>query len=1003
MSNLKEFSYSDILQRRIIYINGFLTFLISGYIFSDLVLDLVYYFFYFPVIKVVFISLLTGIFAGNLSGRLLFTSSGRFRAIYISSESIFILLSLLYIFRNSLVPEGTSTLLFFFNSWTLSLPLFIGITGFAAGIKINYFLKISCGTFLDDKQGTVNFVGAILIGVAAGISLSTLRFYGAIPFGWERFSLFISLFVLFLTPSLFMVKLQYNPELQFAQHFPEEEEEGESGNETRDSLIFTYLNFSYTIIYIYLGMETVLKCYGASFYVKLAFITVVITGLFIGLIIGVLIKGKLSHINTEILFPVFFVPFVHLLNHFHKGIPLYYGMLFVLPAIVIFGYSLTHTLTNVLNKFDHCERFSIIDFSLFILPAPVLITLSFIKFTYFLYFGLLYLIALLNIIIPGLSILSRKIDGYKKLLYVLLSLILIISVIFSHEYFNIRLANDIYVKKSVNFDTLSRTNFNAHFIKNRGMVTLNAQPVFELSDSIIRNMKRSLVPISLYLPDGKSRVLFIDSNQKFFKNPVIGYFKGAAALDIIPEELVDYNRLPVSGNSSYIAEAEDLLFYVRKKEEKYDSIVDIPNVLDQNRNRFRFTSEYYHLLRNKLKEKGVFVQTYYINNIRKEFFIDALKNLKENFRFYNIYLFSNILTVASSNSKLSMELNSEKYKRITQFLEEKEELKLLFYNEYHLFTHLLTTDIDYLITEDTGTQTGACYFIDKPEKLKLNESFFLSYTEKNNRILEVLNSNDENKQQKTYMENHLKRDSDIYTLIKKTEYAESTDNYENETQYLFQLKKYTEYNTRFREYLDFILSYKEEYYYNTAMRLESDKKWEDAKTLYMASLRINDKNFNTNYRLGLLSITVQDIDNAFKYLQNAMKINRKHPKVLYQMGVLLFSNGRIDDAINYFKSAIAEKEESASLYLYLGLSYEKLGKLREAASYYSRALILDPNDDNIRDRLEKIRIKMEEEMIKWRTGPQKNESEEEHGENFPLPINKSAFDWRLSDKDTRKK
>lgn len=1003
MSNLKEFSYSEILQRRIINVNSFLTFLISGYIFSDLIRDLVYYFFYFPVIKVIFISLLTGVFAGNITGKLLFNKNTRYRVIYVFSEILFILLSILFIARNYIISDGSSPILFIFNRLIFSIPLLVILTGFAIGIKINYFLKISCGTFLDDKQGVINYIGAALLGVSVGVIIFILKFYGAIPFESQHYSLIISALIFLLVPSLFMVTLQYSPEIKYAQHFPEEEEQGESSNEIKDSLIFTYLNFSYTVIYIFLGLETIIKYYGATFYIKLVFFDIVVIGLFIGLIIGILIKGKLSHIYTEVLFPIFFVPFVHFLNHFHDRLPFYYGILLILPAIIIFGYSLTHTISNVLKKFDHNKRFSVINFSLLILPVPVVFALNFINFTYIIYFGLLYLTAIFNIIVPGLNILSRKISGYKKLFYVITALVLIISVIFSHQFFTIRLSNNIYVERTVNFGTLSRTNYNAHFIKNRGTVLLNSEPVFELSDSIIRNMKRSLVPVYLYLPKNNSSLLFIDSNQKFFKNPVIGYYKGSVPLDIIPEEYVDFNRLPVSGKSGYYPEKEDLIIYLRKNDIRYNIIVDIPNILDQNRNRFRFTSEYYTLLRKKIKEKGVFIQIFSLNNIRKEFISEALQNLKENFRYHNIYLFSNILTVVSSNSILNMKMDAEKYERITKFLNEKEELKFLFYNEFHLFTHLVTTDIDYLISGIPGAKTGPCYFIDIPVKSELTKSFYDSYAENNITILEIINDNDESRKLKEFLKKQITGDNDIYTLIKKTEYAESTDNYEYETKHLFQLKKYAEYRIRFREYLDFILSYKEEYYYNTAIGLETDKRWEDAKTLYMASLRINEKNFNTNYRLGLLSITVQDIDNAFKYLQNAMNINKKHPKVLYQMGVLLFSNGKINDAINYFKNAIAEKEVSASLYLYLGLSYERLGKLRDAESNYSRALLLDPNDEKIRDRLDKIKIKMGEEIMKWRIGPQKNETEEERGENIPLPINKSAFDWRLSDKDTEKK
>ena len=96
---------------------------------------------------------------------------------------------------------------------------------------------------------------------------------------------------------------------------------------------------------------------------------------------------------------------------------------------------------------------------------------------------------------------------------------------------------------------------------------MNGENVFVLSDSIIRNMKRALVPLSIYQSGKKDmKVLFIDGNQKFFKNPVIGYYKESICLDIIPESIVDYKSLPVSGRIKYVPESEDLLFYLKNSD-----------------------------------------------------------------------------------------------------------------------------------------------------------------------------------------------------------------------------------------------------------------------------------------------------------------------------------------------------------------------------------------------------------------------------------------------------
>ena len=127
---------------------------------------------------------------------------------------------------------------------------------------------------------------------------------------------------------------------------------------------------------------------------------------------------------------------------------------------------------------------------------------------------------------------------------------------------------------------------------------MNKEPVFILSDSIVRNMKKSLVPLALYKPEGrKGNILFIDGNQKFFHNPIIGYFKDATCLDVLPEEGVDFNKLPLSTKRTYIPENDFLLFYINKLKNKFFIVVDIPNILDQNRNYFRFTGEYYRKIK----------------------------------------------------------------------------------------------------------------------------------------------------------------------------------------------------------------------------------------------------------------------------------------------------------------------------------------------------------------------------------------------------------------------
>ena len=234
--------------------------------------------------------------------------------------------------------------------------------------------------------------------------------------------------------------------------------------------------------------------------------------------------------------------------------------------------------------------------------------------------------------------------------------------------------------------------------------------------------------------------------------------------------------------------------------------------------------------------------------------------------------------------------------------------------------------------------------------------------------------------------------------MKKTEFAESVNEYDQETDLLFQLKKYAPYNDKLKKYLDILLDYKENYYYSEALRLEKEKKWEDAAILYRAILTMNSNNFDANYRFGLLYITLQDLNNAFKYLDTALKLNKNHPQVLYQMGILLFSNDKYKESIDYLEKAQELGINTATLYLYLGISYDKTNMLEKAKENLEKAIILDPNDVKLKSLIEQLNKKI---VIKTDQVENENKTsmiDDEQGEEIKIPVNKNAVKARLNNK-----
>jgi len=244
----------------------------------------------------------------------------------------------------------------------------------------------------------------------------------------------------------------------------------------------------------------------------------------------------------------------------------------------------------------------------------------------------------------------------------------------------------------------------------------------------------------------------------------------------------------------------------------------------------------------------------------------------------------------------------------------------------------------------------------------------------------------------------LTKNAAILELLKKAEYAESINEYEQVTDLLFQLKKYAAYNSELKKYIEFVLDYKKSYYYNEALRLEKLNRWDEAVVLYKAMLTIDNNNFDANYKLGQLYITVQDLDNSFKYLDIALKLNKDHPQALYQMGILQFSSDKFKEAIEYLGKAKELGINTSTLYLYLGISYERMNNIEKAKENLEKAILLDPTDVKLRYMMEQLNQRIAIEFNPWNNNDDKtNMAEDEQGEEIRLPIQKRAINARLKD------
>jgi tetratricopeptide (TPR) repeat protein len=935
----------------------------------------------------------SGLFIGNLLARWLYAKFRNSKRIYVISEIAFIVVFLLYFLRNLIMPGSDEFLIMLFFIFKYSIPALIFITASIFGFKINYSIRVSCGNFIDKKQGIERFVGFMFLGLSMGIVLSGLLY-----------SLSISVF--FVTPlalllAVFFINLPYDPAPLYAKDYEEDKDRDASSQQGKrtDTALFTYLNFLYIIMYAFLGLSSIIKYYGDLIYIKLIFIALFFILILIGYTAGRRLTFSNLHVYGESLLPIAFLVFMMLILGFNRHLNFMLGIIFFTPLAFWLGVLLRHTIGAVMDEFDNIKRSSIIEFSILILPVPIFIALSFISFTGLLYYIVLCVVMLMNVIVPSIYIVNGKVKGYRKGIYFFVSLLFIPLLLFIIFFYRISLDSNVYAMKVENFEELRNVNFNADYIQSNATVTMNRLPVFVLSDSVVRNHKRSLVPISLYQPESK-KILVIDGNQRFFRNPVAGYFKNSTCLDPLSDRDVDFNRLPFSGTQKYVPESDPVLIFIQQNRKRYFTIVDVPNLLDQTMNAFRFSGEYYRILKKNMEGDGLFAQVFNIPGCRAELFSLAVDNLRTSFKKHAVFYFSNMLVVLASDNERAFEVRQDSYERLIKFFASHEDLSAVFLNEPHILSHLLYTGLDDLRVQTRGRfipglfLAGSDLFRFKPE---LKDEFVAN----NRKIFDLLSRSNDQQGFNQTLYHAVVADEPVCALLKRTELAEAGEDYQEETKLMFELKKQAEFKIALQRYVLKMLSYKEKYYYTVAIRLEKDKKWEEAQNLYRAVLMINPNNFDANYRMGLLSITLQDIESSFKYLQQAMQINKENPKVLFQIGILYFSNGKTEEAIDYFNKALQQNEKIPHIYRYLGLCYEKLGNLFEAERYYSKAMLADPNDADTKVRLDEVRAKIEKDTKKWETPEQRNEAEEEQDSEMPLPVSKGAYEVRLKDNDNK--
>lgn len=993
MTHLKKFSYSDTSGRWMIYASAYLVFFISAFIISDAVLTFKQFLPYFEFTGILVSMSLFALFIGNLSARFIYSRLKYLRTFnsllsLILASAIILLYYKQYIFS----VELSNFNLYLKNRHIVYVALVAPL--FISGILNTYLLKVSCGDFVDEKNLLNQYHLSVFTAITSSVTINLIiRHWGLNPLYYPLIIAIPALILLFFCSRL---KMSYLPEELLAKHYPDEDVHEVQPYAQRDDLLFSYSGFSFIIIYYFLGYIVFIRFYENIYYHGLLYTAAMFLTISLGYFLGRFSRQSFWYVYSEMLYPVFFTSSLILMYQLEGLAGISTGLLIVSLPGFIFGFSLSSTIFNIFSRYNHQSRFNIIQFTLFIIPLPIIVAAGFLTFSHIVFFVILYIIAFINIFIPAMFLMNLKISYIKKIVFMIIVLLFIPAIVLFHLYYKIPVDKKPFLANTKNFDILKITNFNRPYIAEEGIINISGIPVFYLSESTIRNHKRAVAATLLFI-NPESKGLIFDSNQKFFRNPLFAVYKNSSCLDNVPEQFVDYNRLPESGRQLYVPVETEMIHYLADHNEQYDFIIDYPNLLDQTAHSFRFSIDYYNSIVHRISPSGKYALIIDIQNIDPSFLNLLADNISSSFKKQAVFLFSNMLLIVASNDPDAIQIDAQSIERTGAVIAEEKKFGLLFYNPVQPLNNYLFTDVADLKKYTRPSPHPGILMVTKAAKKKISPELEELYLKNDTQYKTLISREKIGWQLQDKILSSLGRDKSVMSLIKKTEYAESINSYVAETDYLFQLKRYGAYNPALKTYIDKVLSFKEEFYYDEAVRLEKYKKWEDAATLYKAILTINNKNFDANYRFGMLYITMQDLSNAFIYLDAALKLNREHPQVLYQMGVLMFSSNKIREAIDYFEKARTLKLDISQLYMYLGLAYEQTGNFEKARENYEKAILMDPNDTKLRSLLAGVELKMQQNQTIEEQGKQTNMLDDEQGVKMSIPVNKKAVKARLLD------
>ena len=151
-------------------------------------------------------------------------------------------------------------------------------------------------------------------------------------------------------------------------------------------------------------------------------------------------------------------------------------------------------------------------------------------------------------------------------------------------------------------------------------------------------------------------------------------------------------------------------------------------------------------------------------------------------------------------------------------------------------------------------------------------------------------------------------------------------------------------------------SCKPHYFFNHALVLEKEERWEEAISAYQEAIRLNPHYVEALSNVGNVYRRQRQWGKAIAAYKDARKLKPQSADLLNNLGVVYKEKGELDLALAQYQQALEISPQHAEALNNMGVVLQDQGKLVEATEAFHQALILKPGYANAHYHLGLVRL-----------------------------------------------